>query len=38
MRIENLRSETVANRSRVSATVIWEDSDPGSQDVCFETT
>ena len=37
MRIENLRSETADNRTRVAATVIWEDCDRPKQEIFFET-
>ncbi|OKH21802.1 hypothetical protein [Chroogloeocystis siderophila] len=38
MRIENLRSETNGNLSKVAATVIWEDSDRLTQEIYFQTT
>jgi hypothetical protein len=38
MRIENLRTEKYSNRTRVVATVIWEDRDRPNQDLYFETT
>jgi hypothetical protein len=38
MRIENLRKETHGDRTRVVATVIWENRDRPAQDVFFETT
>jgi hypothetical protein len=38
MRIENLRKETNSDRTRVVATVIWENRDRPAQDVFFETT
>lgn len=37
MRIENLRTETKNDRSRVAATIIWEDCDRPAQDLYFET-
>ncbi len=37
MRIENLRSEKMGDRQRVSATVIWEDYNRASQELYFET-
>ncbi|MBE9167393.1 hypothetical protein IQ238_07585 [Pleurocapsales cyanobacterium LEGE 06147] len=38
MKIENLRTENHSNRTRVVATVIWEDCDRSNQDLYFETT
>ena len=38
MKIENLRTETQADRVRVVATVIWENRDRLAQDIYFETT
>lgn len=38
MRIENLRSETSGNSSKVAATVIWEDSDRPTQEIYFQTS
>lgn len=38
MKIENLRTENNANRTRVVATVIWEERDRAPQDLYFETT
>jgi hypothetical protein len=38
MKIENLRTENYASRTRVVATVIWEDRDRPNQDLYFETT
>ena len=38
MKIENLRSEYVSGRPRVSATVVWEDNERPSSDVYFETS
>ncbi len=38
MRIEDLRTERNKNRSRIVATIVWEDSDRGRQDIYFETT
>jgi len=38
MRIEDLRTERKKNRSRIVATIVWEDSDRGRQDIYFETT
>ena len=37
MKIENLRSEKNGSRSRVAATVTWEDCDRPSQEIYFET-
>ena len=37
MKIENLRSEKRGDRSRVAATVIWEDCDRPTHEVYFET-
>jgi hypothetical protein len=37
MRIEDLRSEKKAGKSRVAATVIWEDCNRSTHDVYFET-
>jgi hypothetical protein len=37
MRIEDLRSEKRGDRTRVAATVNWEDSDRPTQEVYFET-
>jgi hypothetical protein len=37
MRIENLRREEAGDRTRVSATAIWEDRDRPKQDIYFET-
>jgi hypothetical protein len=37
MKIENLRTEKEGHRSRVAATVSWEDSDRPSLDMFFET-
>ncbi|MGL5832438.1 MAG: hypothetical protein ACRC1Z_04300, partial [Waterburya sp.] len=37
MKIENLRKEFKANRVRIVAKVIWENSDRPSEDVYFET-
>lgn len=36
MKIENIRKEKVSSRSRIVATVTWEDSDRGIQEVYFE--
>lgn len=38
MKIENLRTETQAERVRIVATVIWENRDRPPQDVYIETT
>ncbi|MBE9167505.1 hypothetical protein IQ238_08215 [Pleurocapsales cyanobacterium LEGE 06147] len=38
MKIDNLRTENYENRTRVAATMIWEDRDRPSQDIYFETT
>lgn len=38
MRIEDLKSETREDRARVTATVIWEDSDKRPQEIYYETT
>jgi hypothetical protein len=37
MRIENLKSEINADRKRVEATVVWEDSDKKPQELFYET-
>ena len=37
MKIENLRSEKNGNRSKVAATVVWEDCNRPSQELYFET-
>ena len=36
MKIENIKQERVANRSRLSALVVWEESDQPPSDVYFE--
>lgn len=36
MRIENLRSEITENKSRIVATVVWEDCDRPRRDIFFE--
>jgi hypothetical protein len=38
MRIENLRSEKNDSRSKVAATIVWEDCNRPSQEIYFETT
>ena len=38
MKIENLRTETQADRVRVVATVIWETRDRPAQDIYYETS
>jgi hypothetical protein len=38
MRIEQIRKETHSDRSRIVATVIWENRDRPAQDIFFETT
>lgn len=38
MKIENFRKNTQAGKTRVSATVIWEDRNRPPQEVFFETT
>jgi hypothetical protein len=38
MKIENFKQQTLENRARVSATVIWEDRDRPNQEIFFETT
>jgi hypothetical protein len=38
MRIKDLRSETIQDRARVVATVIWEDYDQEPQELFYETT
>jgi hypothetical protein len=37
MRIQNIRTDQLQNRKRVSATILWEDCDRGEQDIYFET-
>ncbi len=38
MKIENLQIETIENRVKVVATIIWENCDRPKQDIYFETT
>ena len=38
MKIENLQSEKIGNKARVTAKVIWEDSDRPMQEIYFETS
>ena len=38
MRIENLRKESVGDRSRVCARIVWEDADRPERDLFFGTT
>ena len=38
MRIHDLRSEATADRTRVAATVVWEDCDREPQEVHYDTT
>jgi hypothetical protein len=37
MKIENLRSESIGERARISATVVWEDCDRPAEDLFIET-
>jgi hypothetical protein len=38
MKIENLKTKNWANRTKVSATVVWENYNRPSQEIYFETT
>jgi hypothetical protein len=38
VKIENLRTESQGNYSRIIATMIWENCDRPSQEIYFETT
>lgn len=37
MKLGNLRSEAKQDRTRVAATVLWEDSDRPTEEIYFET-
>ncbi|MGD2094098.1 MAG: hypothetical protein PVH77_03725 [Phycisphaerales bacterium] len=37
MKVQNLRLESLQGASRVAATVIWEDSERPTQEICFST-